>query len=455
MKKALVMLRAMWLRWQRVSVNRQVMAASITLMVLAVICKLAAAGKEIVTAYCFGTGDAVDAFVMAFSIPSFAIMVVANALGTAMLPTLTRVRQGQGQPAARQLLQDATSWCLVLLLISTALLMASSVWIFRVLCPDYDESKQALARGLLLLLCPTVVFHGLAAVWGSVLHSHERFVATGLVPIVTPIAAMVCMLWGAKVWGIYALAFGIMLGSIAEAAAIGWTLVRRGYRLWPSVAGVSPELRQVLHQYWPLIAAALLMGSTTLVDNAMASWLGSGSVATLSYGRKLVGLALTIPALSLSKAVFPYFAKMAAQDDWNQINHTLATYRRAVLFSTIPLAIIMLVFSRPLTSLVLERGAFDATSTTQVAWVQAMYALQIPFYTLGILYVRLASSLRMNHLLTISTVISILVNAGMNYVLMQYLDVAGIALSTSIVYLISCCFLVLMVSKVMHQESRQ
>jgi putative peptidoglycan lipid II flippase len=292
-------------------------------------------------------------------------------------------------------------------------------------------------------------------VWGSVLHSHERFVATGLVPIVTPIAAMVCMLWGAKVWGIYALAFGIMLGSIAEAAAIGWTLVRRGYRLWPSVAGVSPELRQVLHQYWPLIAAALLMGSTTLVDNAMASWLGSGSVATLSYGRKLVGLALTIPALSLSKAVFPYFAKMAAQDDWNQINHTLATYRRAVLFSTIPLAIIMLVFSRPLTSLVLERGAFDATSTTQVAWVQAMYALQIPFYTLGILYVRLASSLRMNHLLTISTVISILVNAGMNYVLMQYLDVAGIALSTSIVYLISCCFLVLMVSKVMHQESRQ
>ena len=174
-------------------------------------------------------------------------------------------------------------------------------------------------------------------------------------------------------------------------------------------------------------------------------------MATLSYGRNLVGLALTIPALSLSKAVFPYFAKMAAQDQWDEIRHTLATYRRLILLGTIPLAAFMIIFSRPLTALFLERGAFDAASTTQVAWAQAMYALQIPFYTLGILYVRLASSLRMNHLLTISTVISIVVNAVMNYILMQYLDVAGIALSTSVVYLVSCCFIVLMVSKLLDQ----
>ncbi len=428
------------------------------LMLLAVVCKLAAAGKEIVTAYCFGTGDAVDAFVMAFSIPSFAISVVASALGTALLPSMTRVRQQQGLPAARRLLRDATTWCLLLLLISTAALMASSWWVFQVLCPGYDESKQALARGLLLLLCPTVVFHGLAAVWGSVLHSHERFVATGLVPVVTPLAAVACMLWGASAWGIYTLAFGITLGSIAEATVIGWTLWRRGYRPWPRwarVSQISPELRQVLSQYWPLIAAALLMGSTTIVDNAMASWLGSGSVATLSYGRKLVSLALTIPALSLSKAVFPYFAKMVARNEWRQVHHTLATYRRVILLGTIPLTGLLLLFSRPLTALVLERGAFDAGSTTQVALVQAMYALQIPFYTLGILYVRLASSLRMNHLLTVSTVISIVVNAGLNYVLMQYLDVAGIALSTSIVYVVSCCFLVLMISRVLSQESRR
>jgi putative peptidoglycan lipid II flippase len=62
----------------------------------------------------------------------------------------------------------------------------------------------------------------------------------------------------------------------------------------------------------------------------------------------------------------------------------------------------------------------------------------------------------MNHLLTVSTVISIIVNAGMNYILMQYLDVAGIALSTSIVYLVSCCFFVVMISKVVgRQETKE
>ncbi len=209
----------------------------------------------------------------------------------------------------------------------------------------------------------------------------------------------------------------------------------------PIAGRPSKEVRQVLHQYLPLVVAAALMSSTTLVDNAMASELGSGSVATLSYGRKLVALAISFPVLSISRAIFPYFSRQVATLNWPELRQTLARSRWAVLLAMIPLAVILFIFSRPLTSVVLQRGAFSAESTEAVAWVQAMYAIQIPFYTLSILYVRLISSMRLNYLLTVTTVISITLNVVLNYVLMHVMGVAGIALSTSLVFAVSCGFL--------------
>jgi len=199
----------------------------------------------------------------------------------------------------------------------------------------------------------------------------------------------------------------------------------------------------VMAQYLPLVLAGLLIGSTTLIDNAMASQLPSGSVATLNYGRKLVNLAIAIPVFSLSRAVFPYFSQLVAGGRWAELHSTLRTYRRLILAGTIPLAAVMILGSRFFTSILFEHGAFGAASVDSVALVQALYAIQIPFMTLATLYVRLVSSLRLNHLLTISTIISIILNVSLNLLFMRWLGVAGIALSTSVVYAVACAYLLL------------
>ncbi len=92
-------------------------------------------------------------------------------------------------------------------------------------------------------------------------------------------------------------------------------------------------------------------------------------------------------------------------------------------------------------ALLFERGNFTPKDTDVVASIQSMFLLQIPFYTLTILFVRMISSLQANQVLLWGTAISFLVNVTLNYVLMQPMGVAGIALSTSIVYVILSIFL--------------
>jgi putative peptidoglycan lipid II flippase len=440
-------------RWQGASVNRKILASSVLLMALGVVCKFAAAGREVATAYMFGVGDSVDTFVVAFLIPAFAISIFANTIRTAAIPLLSRGYEQGGPDEVQSLLRELTCWTL-LLLIGTCLLVATtSWWGVKLLGSGFDATKQVITFELLLILTPAVLFQGLTSLWAAVLQSEERHFASGLVPILPPLlATFTVMQWGGE-WGIHTLAVGLVSGYFLQSVMLAWTLSRRGFVLSPIFRAPSQQTRQAFRQFLPLALAAGLMGSLTLVDSAMATCLGPGSVATLNYGHKLVGLAVGIPALSLSQAIFPCFARLVAAGDWQQLKHTLASYSRATLLATIPLTVFLIVLARPIVGFLLQRGAFDASCTDEVTKVHMMYALQVPFFSLGLLYVRLASSLHLNHLLTISTLISIVLNALLNLILTRYLGVAGIALSTSLVYVVSCGFMAATVHRAWNRES--
>src|SRR5438874_2606021 len=102
--------------WFRGSVNRRILAAALTVGSFSVVVKVAATLKELAVAYQFGTGDAVDAFLIAFLIPSLVINVVAGSVTAAFTPVYIEVRETQGALAARGLFRSATAGSLILLL---------------------------------------------------------------------------------------------------------------------------------------------------------------------------------------------------------------------------------------------------------------------------------------------------------------------------------------------------
>jgi putative peptidoglycan lipid II flippase len=181
--------------------------------------------------------------------------------------------------------------------------------------------------------------------------------------------------------------------------------------------------------------------STYLIDQAMASLLPAGSVAAVNYRNKLVALVLAAGTMALGTAVLPYFSKMAAATDWRGLKHTPIIYARLILLVTVPLTIAGMWFSKPLVSILLQRGRFTADDAQVVSAVQSMYLLQLPFSTLSILLVRIISSLQANRFLLLNTVVGLTVNIVLDYVLMRVMGVTGIALSRSVVYVASCSVL--------------
>ena len=90
----------------------------------------------------------------------------------------------------------------------------------------------------------------------------------------------------------------------------------------------------------------------------------------------------------MSTVILPQLSRIVAANDWSGAKRTIKSYTSLILLTTIPATLILILFSHSLTAFVFQRGAFTAGDTAQVASVQSMYLLQLPFYVLGRVFVR-------------------------------------------------------------------
>jgi len=435
------------------SVNKKIFRAALAVGLATVVVKVGTTVKDLAVAHSFGRNDSLDAFLFAFMLPSFALNLVVGAVSAALVPVLVETRQKEGETAAQHLL-SSTMLLTGAALVAVALVLALLAHIYLpYLGHSFPAEKQLLTREFLYLLAPWLVLSGLATFMASVLNAIEKFVVPALIPILTPLVVLVCIaVWTRSNSG-YALAFGTVAGSFLEAAFF-YYLVKK-YQIIGSLRwhGIDPRVHSVLSQTGPMMAGALLMGATPVVDQTMAAMLGSGSVAALSYGSKVPAGLLAIGAMALSTATLPYFSRMAAENDWQGCRHTLKRYSVLILSASIPITIVLIIFSRPLVRILFQRGAFTAMDTDLVSRVQFFYCLQIPFYVLCMLFVRFISSVRRNDILMYASAVNLIIDVAMNLFLMRIWGVAGIAFSTSIVALVSLSFLSACSIRLLSQKS--
>jgi putative peptidoglycan lipid II flippase len=236
--------------------------------------------------------------------------------------------------------------------------------------------------------------------------------------------------------------FGAIVGAGLEAAILAWGLHRKHLSPVPRWQGADRFVRQVAHQYAPTVAGLFIMSGGFLIDQGMAATLGSGSVSALSYGNRIVVLLLGIGPV-LGTALLPHFSRVVTVGDWRRVRDILRQYVILALVLTIPVTIVALAMSETLVAMLFQRGAFTTADQYLVSQIQSVYFLQIPFYAVGAVLVRMISSLKASYVLTEAAIINAVVNVVLDYIFMHAFGVVGIAAATTVVYLVSSSYCLL------------
>ena len=424
------------------SMRARISLAALTVPGLSASVKPVSLGLTLPIAAMFGTGDDLDAFFLAFIVPSFSMTVIAGSFSSAMVPTYVRVMQQKGKVDAQALLSRVMVLGVVLLCAATAISALVVPYFLPVLARGFSQAKVLLTRELFFVLLPLIAVKGMAVIYASILHAHKHFALVAVAPVSVPVSSVVMiLLWAEDSTRIFAVAVGTVVGMLGELAVVAWGVTRQHVDIVPRLSGRSAASGQVIAQYLTMVSGALLIGGTTFVDQSMAASLASGSVASLNYGSRLVAALIHVLAGGLGTAVLPYFSSLVDSKDWMELRRLLSYYIKLIFYTTPALAILLSLFSQPIVTTVLERGMFDGGDSALVARIQAAYSIQIPFYICGIMFVRLVSALVRNQILMIGAAMSLVSNVIFNLIFMEIWGVVGIALSTSAVSALALGFM--------------
>jgi len=428
-------------RFSRGSTSWKMLADTVTVGGWTAAVKVAGALKVIVAARLFGAGDVMDAFLIAFLLPAFFMDMLAGPLDSALIPKLIELRQNEGIEAAVALYRSVLARTGASLMCAAAALAAAAGIILPLLAPGFAPAKLEMTRRLLLIMAAVIPLSGMASTWRAVLNSEHQFAYSAAVPLVTPVICIAVLVAAGKECGVSALAIATLIGGAVEAILAAAGVKRCRYPVLPRWAGVTGALREVGAQYAPLVAVTLVMTGTTLIDQGMAARLGSGSVAALSYGTRLLGVLIVIGPTAVGTAVLPHISKGSLLSDPVNLRRVLKNYGVVILALILPATAVLIYFSEPIVRILFQQGAFSESATRLVSSVQKASLLQLPIAVLLALEIRLTSALKANHMLYSVAALSLALTVILDFILMRWWGVVGIALAGVAIRLVSSLYL--------------
>ncbi len=403
--------------------------------------------KELAVAHNFGTSEILDVFLIAYLIPSFTISIFAGNFSASVIPHFTEIRKQKGLDAAKKYLATIMMISFGLLLCIAAILALAGPIALKLLSSNLSETTRDLSLSLYFILLPILVIEGFVDIFAAVLNASKKFVLASFSPMLIPLCVLFSLLLFSSEIGIYAYAYGELFGALAGMILLAIGLVRYKLFVLPKWYGLNDNVRQTISQYIPLISSSMIICGAPVIDIIMASSLDPGSVSSLTYGNKITAVILSLSSIALVTALLPHFSSMVADRDWQSVDSTIRFFLKMVFISTIPLMIVCMIFSQEITRLLFERGEFTPQDTIVVSQIFFFYLLQMPFFIADMIWISLISALKVNQILLLGNVITVVLNVIGNYLFMQVWGVAGIALSTSLVLLVSFIYLTIMARK--------
>ena len=402
--------------------------------------------SQVLTASAFGAGPIMDAYTVALIVPTTISGILTAAVGAALIPVFVDYRENKGEAESMRLLWAAMTLGTLIALAVTVALVAGAPMVVTVFARQMDAPTQTLAVILLRFLMPVLLLQVLVTLVGSVLNAYGRFALPSLASATITLSTIAFLLF-ARSWGIYALGWATIVGYSLNFLLLVVAYLRMGLRFHFDFSWRHPGIQRIAALSTPMLIGALLVNGNNLIDQFMASLLPPGSIASLSYAIKLVDTPSGIFYTALSTALLPIFALQVARREFTLLT---TTFRQVVIFSAIillPAGALLSSLSRPVVEIFYHHGNFSAQATDVVASAVMFLAPNIFIVTYGFINGRIYNALQDNRTLRNVAVLSLVLNAVLDYLLMQIWGVAGIAFATTLTYLIAALMLLLILNK--------
>jgi putative peptidoglycan lipid II flippase len=335
--------------------------------------------REVAISAYLGVGAVADVFKAALRIPNLLQNLLGEGvLSASFIPVYSRLLE-EDRSKAQKLAGNILGLLIVVMAAIVTIGVLAAPLLTKVITPGFTGARYELAVTLMRIMFPGVAFLVLSAFCTGILNSHRHFFLSYVSPVMwnaTQIAIVVTvgMAGATKVGIAHALAWGVVIGAILE-VAIQVPTVRRltvGAKL--SLDRSSPEVRDVLNRFGPIVIGRGVVQLITYVDLVLASFLAVGAVSALSYSQVLYLLPISLFGISVAAAELPELSRLGPSGRPAIAERLFVGMERVTFYVAFTMS--MYIFAGDvIVGALLQRGEFDAADTQVVWYTLAAFSL--------------------------------------------------------------------------------
>lgn len=388
--------------------------------------------REMLMAAKFGSGVETDTFLVAYTVTYLFSVLLMTAIANTFVPVLAEVEEHEGKEGK---VKHTSNMINITLVVASVLIILAFIFaplIIRLIAKGFYGEQFDLAVKLTRVGLPMILFSGVVGSFTGYLHSERRYLSSAALGFPLNIVYIIFLLFFSKEFGIIGLMAAIVTGTAAQLLIQLPAARRSGYSYSWVFDLRDVYVRRVLRLSLPVLVSVTISDLNTIVDRALASGLVAGSISALNYGNRLNVMVYTVFITAVTTVIFPILAKEASQGNMNRMKQVMSEGVNLILLITIPATVGMVVLAQPIVEVVFERGEFTAADTQMTKYALIYYSLGLVASSIQLLLIRVYYSLHDTKTPTFVAAASLLINFGLNVVLIKYMAHAGLAFATSI-----------------------
>lgn len=309
-----------------------------------------------------------NAYYAASNLPDTLFNLIAGgALTHAFVPVFFSYEKNHGQQAAWRLTSLVFNVFLVSLTILVIIGEIFAPFLVRTfIVPGYAAPTQALTTNLTRIMLVQPLILGLGTIASAILNSKRQFWLLALsiaIYNIGLIGGLFFSLAFPKV-GIYGPTYGVWVASLLQVGVQLPGLLKQGVIYSFNWDIRDPGLREVMRLLVPNILSVVVGSAGFLMNTAFVSYLSdSASLSALHNAQLLYALPVALISQAVGQALLPYLVTHATAGRFVRMRLTALKVMGVSIALTVPAALFLIFFGKPMIHLLFQHGAFNRHSS--------------------------------------------------------------------------------------------
>lgn len=404
---------------------------TIILMIATILAKVLGFVRELVLASCYGASMYSDAYITAMNIPQVIFAIIGAAIVTTFIPMYFEVKSELDEKKALEFTNNSFNIVALICIILAIIGIVFAEPIVKIFAFGFDAKTFDIAVKFTRVIILSIVFIGASYMMTAYLQIKNNFTVPGLIGVPKNLIIIVSIILSIK-FGPYIMIWGALIGTMSEFVFQLPFARKSGYKYKLYINVKDKYIKKIIYLLGPIIIGVSVNQINAMIDRSLASGLAEGSISALNYANKLSGFVIALFITSIGSVIFPILSKLQSEDKNEVFIESVRTSINSVIALIIPISIGAITLSRPIVKLLFQRGAFDSRATEMTSIALIMYSLGMLFFGLTDILGKVFYSLKDTKTPMVNGTIAMIINIILNLVLVNYLDLAGLALATSI-----------------------